>query len=372
METPGWLESYADEKIRPRLAEFGPSSLNSDMADALAFSTLRKEERWLQEQAEANPFSAMGWAALGAVDPQERRRILDILGFGAQLVLSTYAGGQFLTSTDLELRTAAAIAHNRGVADFCSADRRLLPVGMVPLDDGPSAKAVLDHALSVGCCAIWIAPTRPTGNSPSHPDFDPFWATLAEADTPFLLHVGTGGGQLDPVFNRNGRPLPADFLGGGENMRSKDFMVAHQLPETILSVLVLDGVLDRFPALRGACVEHGASWVPAWMQRLDLAHGFFRKTEETLAKLRLRPSEYVRDRLKFTPMFAERVAPLATAEPGLFMFSTDYPHPEGGRDPLGAFETQLADTPADVQERFYTGNFAELLGSRLPAAEAGA
>jgi predicted TIM-barrel fold metal-dependent hydrolase len=48
----------------------------------------------------------------------------------------------------------------------------------------------------------------------------------------------------------------------------------------------------------------------------------------------------------------------------LFMFSTDYPHPEGGRDPLAKFEASLADagiTPED-QDRFYAANMAELLG----------
>jgi predicted TIM-barrel fold metal-dependent hydrolase len=46
----------------------------------------------------------------------------------------------------------------------------------------------------------------------------------------------------------------------------------------------------------------------------------------------------------------------------LFMFSTDYPHPEGGRDPLAKFEEALAGTSEADQARFYSHNLAELLG----------
>ena len=49
------------------------------------------------------------------------------------------------------------------------------------------------------------------------------------------------------------------------------------------------------------------------------------------------------------------------AGPDLFMFSTDYPHPEGGRDPLTKFEETLTDVSEADQARFFAGNMAELL-----------
>ena len=48
----------------------------------------------------------------------------------------------------------------------------------------------------------------------------------------------------------------------------------------------------------------------------------------------------------------------------LFMFSTDYPHPEGGRDPLAMFEESLAGVGESEKACFYERNMAELLGSR--------
>ena len=51
----------------------------------------------------------------------------------------------------------------------------------------------------------------------------------------------------------------------------------------------------------------------------------------------------------------------------LFMFSTDFPHPEGGRDPKAKFEDAMAEVDAAALDRFYYDNMAELLGpSRVP------
>ena len=53
------------------------------------------------------------------------------------------------------------------------------------------------------------------------------------------------------------------------------------------------------------------------------------------------------------------------------MFSTDYPHPEGGRDPLASFEAQLDGVDEADQDRFYRANMAELLhGQHAEAAAA--
>jgi predicted TIM-barrel fold metal-dependent hydrolase len=72
--------------------------------------------------------------------------------------------------------------------------------------------------------------------------------------------------------------------------------------------------------------------------------------------------------MKFTPFVTEPVGWLIEqAGEELFLFSTDYPHPEGGRDPLGRFEASLGDASAAARDRFYAGNFAEMMGLDQPA-----
>jgi uncharacterized protein len=187
---------------------------------------------------------------------------------------------------------------------------------------------------------------------------------LQEANVPLVLHVG-GGRLLPRRFHNNGRPIPTDWLGGGENLRSKDFPVLHHSPERFLSCMVLDGVFERFPGLRCGCIEQGASWVPAMLRNLDYAFNSFGKREPLLAELGLRPSEYIRRQVKFTPFPFEDVGWLVEqAGQELFLFSSDYPHPEGGKDPLGAFERSFAEHAIGdaAKSRFYSQNFADLMG----------
>jgi uncharacterized protein len=154
-----------------------------------------------------------------------------------------------------------------------------------------------------------------------------------------------------------------DHLGGGENVRSKDYLAIHHSPELFLGVLILDGLFDRFPRLRGGCIEQGAGWVVSWLHQLDLARRSFQRTEPPLRTLELKPSDYVRRHLKFTPFAGEPIGwMIEQAGSELFMFSTDYPHPEGGRDPLARFEETLPTTSAADRQAFFAGNFEELLG----------
>ena len=206
-------------------------------------------------------------------------------------------------------------------------------------------------------------PSHPgRGLSPTHPDYDRFWATLEERDVPFMLHIGGGGRALKKAFHDNGRPT-TDFLGGGENVRSKDYMVISQVPEQFLSAMVLDGVLDAHPRLRGGCIEQGAMWVVPWLRRLDICQATFCKTEPTLGALAERASDYVHRQLWFTPFPTEPVGWM-TEQCGddLFMFSSDYPHVEGGRNPLKRFNASLAGRSEAELTAFYSGNFADLTG----------
>jgi hypothetical protein len=45
------------------------------------------------------------------------------------------------------------------------------------------------------------------------------------------------------------------------------------------------------------------------------------------------------------------------------MFSSDYPHVEGGRRPIERFEASLGDASAEIRRRFYCDNFLDLMGS---------
>ena len=80
-----------------------------------------------------------------------------------------------------------------------------------------------------------------------------------------------------------------------------------------------------------------------------------------------KPSETVIEHLRFTPYPYEAVGDLIDAsDDRLYLFSSDYPHTEGGRHPLGRFGASLEGRSNTTLARFYCDNFATLFG--LPAA----
>jgi len=302
--------------------------------------------------------------ALGAFDGRERTQALHLLGFKKQLVFATHSLAMpFSADARIapKLRYGAARAHNRHMVDFCSADKRLMGVAAVPLDDPELALDELEFALRSGLKAIWI-PHRPCGDkAPGHVAFDRFWARLVEADTPFVMHVGGAPLQSASEWMNNGRPPVKDWMGGGENLRTKDMAILHQAIETFISMMLIDGVFERFPKLRGAAIELGAGWVPAMLTRLDWTVGIWRKTDTSIAAFKRKPSEQIIQQMAFTPYVFEEVgAFIDQSHPDLYLFSSDYPHTEGGRNPISRFETALADRSETIRDKFYSENFLRI------------
>ncbi|MGB3736340.1 MAG: hypothetical protein WA964_15375 [Ilumatobacter sp.] len=65
--------------------------------------------------------------------------------------------------------------------------------------------------------------------------------------------------------------------------------------------------------------------------------------------------------MAFTPFAFEDVGMLTDAShDDLYLFSSDSPHVEGGRDPIGRFEKSLGDRPELVRDRFYAENFLKI------------
>ena len=85
----------------------------------------------------------------------------------------------------------------------------------------------------------------------------------------------------------------------------------------------------------------------------------------------MRPSDYVRRQVRATPYPTEDVGwIIEQAGPEVCLFSSDYPHVEGGRRPIERFEASLASTVEDAKQRFYCDNFLDLMGSAAAALAA--
>ncbi len=367
MELPDFLRDYADPGVRdqiPRLSLSGGGRLR-DALDAMGQRRGHAPETVEELLALGDGLIAgpKGYEALGAFNPDERSKALDLLGFDSQLVFATFSAGEVFHRIDEpDLVRATTAAHNRGIAEFCADDQRLLGVGAASLDDPDAALVALQQVIDLGLAAVWV-PHRPAGGrSPGHDDLDRFWAMAADAEIPVVLHVGGNPLQLSPQWMNTGREVPTDWLGGGENVRGKDMISLHHAAETFLGTLVLDGVLERHRSLQVGVVELGAGFVPSMLRRLDSIAEIWRRSEPELAALSRKPSEQIAAQMAFTPYPFEDVGALIReSSPELYLFSSDYPHIEGGRNPLGRFSQSLDGFGEDVLEKFYNSNMARMM-----------
>ncbi|MCH6562017.1 MAG: amidohydrolase family protein [Deltaproteobacteria bacterium] len=369
METPDWLLPYADPGIRERMQPLYVSTVKPGEESFIDELRRRHAEPEYRAREEAEIMLRKNWRATGSFIKEDRSRALDLLGFSSQLVFNTFANRplqQAEHGEDVEFAYGFARAHNRALVDFCSLDKRLLPTGYVPLRDFERAAAMAHEAIEMGCKALLIASACPRGHSPSHVGLDVVWAQAQEADLPILLHVSGGGQLLDPNYFVNGLPPVPDFHGGAENFRSVDYMAIPFPPMQTLATMIIDGVFDRFPRLRCGVIEQGASWLPGWMRQLDSALDAFYKNEVRLQQLSLRPSEFIRRQIRVTPYPSEDVGwIISQAGEELCLFSSDYPHVEGGRHPLKRFEATTAALSERAKQRFYCDNFVDLMGAAL-------
>jgi hypothetical protein len=172
MELPDFLTANADPGIRDRLPpiDFDAGARSADSWEEAASTgahppSVVDELVSLGDGLIAGP---KGYHALGAFNSAERTSALDMLGFDQQFVFATFSSGvAFDIGSDLDVRYGAATAHNRGMAEFCAADARLIGVATVPLDDTDLALAELERRSCMGSASFsrrpfaWTRGPRP-------------------------------------------------------------------------------------------------------------------------------------------------------------------------------------------------------------------
>ncbi|CDO58448.1 BarH [Candidatus Phaeomarinobacter ectocarpi] len=367
MELGDCLDPYLEKRLLDRyhaLDIYRTKVGNNAWADT---ARATQADTAFRAEADANIMARKNYEGMGSFIADDRPRAVDLLGVASQLVFTTFCLGNFDLDqgNDMELCYAVAHAHNRMMTDFCKVDRRLLATAYVPLEDFARAEAIAKDAIALGAKALLIPSWCPQRHSPSHTGLFPVWAMAQEAGIPILMHVG-GEDKLNATYKENGLPPVPDFHGGDDNFTSVSYMPIPQSAMQTLATLIFDGVFDHFPNLKWGAIELGAAWLPGWMRSMDSAAHAFMRNEERLQNLSDKPSEIVRRQLRVSPYPHEDAGwIISNSGEETCLFSTDFPHVEGGRNPLKRFDASLEGMPQTAIDGFYAENFIDLMGEGL-------
>tara|TARA_B100001769_G_scaffold1274_1_gene937 strand:+ start:207 stop:1373 length:1167 start_codon:yes stop_codon:yes gene_type:complete len=372
MEHPDWIHQFADKSIQDKLEPIaeGDKDVRLRIDNAIKGFEERQNSPDVLEKAkeEFMGWKHKGWDGLGAFNAEERKLANDLLGFKAHLVFPTSAFDQVLAAKEPKVILGGVEALNKGMAEFCSVDKRMFGAAYIPFSYGEEiALNILKQSIQQGSKVILIDTIAPEGTKAfTHPDFDIVWKTIQDNDITITLHVGADN-SWDPVplsFYNNGSEVPPHKEGDAPR-DALAYMGISYNAELFLASMIFDGVFDRFPLLRIGVVELGASWIISWMKHLDQSYRAFRRLQD-LSGVKMLPSEYVQKHIKITPFPGEDIGwLLESGASDLLMFASDYPHHEGTDDPITRFEKTMLETSEENKQKFYSNNFKALLGSNL-------
>ena len=372
MEHPNWIYDFASEDIKEHLEPIveGDKEVSERIDKAIANFENRRSSSIALEQAKKDfmTWNHKGWEGLGAFNAEERKLANDLLGFKAHIVFPTSAFDQVLAAKEQKIVLGGVEALNKGMATFCSIDKRMHGAAYIPFAFGEDiALKFLKQAIKDGFSVIMIDTIAPQGAKAStHPDFDAVWKEIEENDIAITLHVGADNGW-DPVplsFYNNSSNVPTHKEGDAPR-DALAYMGISYCAELFLASMIFDGVFSRFPKLRVGVVELGASWIISWMKHLDQSYRAFRRLQD-LSQVELLPSEYVQKHIKVTAFPGEDIGWLLNnGAADLMMFASDYPHHEGTNDPISRFEKTMSDVSEESKTKFYSENFKTLLGSHI-------
>jgi len=257
-------------------------------------------------------------AEFGAMSPADEAetwlRLMDEHGIETAVLFPTRVGS-ICRMREQEFAEAVARAFNILVArEYASVSPRLRPVGVLALHDPVRAAEELRYAVTeLGLVSFEISALQP---APGLGDrrYDPVWAEAQRLDVALCIH-----GSRSPSTD-----IGADRLSTFGEVHAYGFTAGILIQ--ITSVLC-QGVPVRFPGLRLAFLENGATWLPYYLDRLD--EHWEKRGELEMPHLTEKPSEVFRkSRLYVSIESGEGLLPEVVDYVGddHFLYATDIPH----------------------------------------------
>ncbi|MCK9875361.1 amidohydrolase [Frankia sp. AgPm24] len=290
-------------------------------------------------------------------EPEARLKLLDEQGVERTLMFPTLASLlEERMRDDPQLTHVVIHALNQWMHETWSFnyENRIFATPVITLPIVDKAIEELEWVVERGARAILIrpAPVPTYGYSRSFglPEFDPFWKKVVEADILVGFHSSDSG------YNR----YTDDWEGANKEylpFKPEAFRMVNQWRpiEDTVSSLICHGTLTRFPQLKIAFVENGASWVEPLIASLK---NVYKKGPQMFEE---DPITVLRRNIHISPFWEDDMSKLVELlGEDRVLYGSDYPHPEGLAEPA-SFAAELTNVSEEVKAKILGGNMSRLI-----------
>jgi predicted TIM-barrel fold metal-dependent hydrolase len=258
---------------------------------------------------------------------------------------------------DLPALRVNMAAWNRWALEVAAeGEGRLHPVAHLTLRDLDWLEEQLARLARGEVRLAMIAPALVDGRPLSHASLERAWSAFVEHGVTPVFHVADQRRPFDDAWYTDvaeERVVPV-----------VESVFLWTAPALALTDLIVNGVLERHPALRIGVVELSAVWVPMFLMMLDGGHSFVsRLNGRPPVPLAEVPSAYFRRQVRVSSFAYELPSRLIRQSGDLFMCCSDYPHSEGTAKPLEDYRAPgRHGIGPDDDPALFADNMAFLLG----------
>ncbi|HXR36152.1 MAG TPA: amidohydrolase family protein [Candidatus Binataceae bacterium] len=298
-------------------------------------------------------------------DPVERIKDQDIDGVEAEVIYPSLAMPLF-GLTDAELQQACFRIYNDWLADYCSHNpKRLIGIGLISLFDIDAGIRELERCRKLALRGAMIWGAAPRDRPYGSPAYDPFWQAASDLNMPLSLHVLTGGELKGPTNKLTGDILRSGPEAATTRQVGGYIFMTVDVQFTLVS-LVLNRVLERFPALKIVSAENDTGWLPHFMYRMDHAYEKYWNVAG-MRQFEMKPSDFLRRNLRAT-FQDDPIGPATYDYFGAdnYMWASDFPHSDSTwPNSREVVRTDFARVPEEVTRKMVFDNAAQLYGIAL-------
>ena len=231
---------------------------------------------------------------------------------------------------------------------------RIFTAPVISLPIVEKAIEELDWVVQRGARVILVRPAPVPGfrgpRSFALPEFDPFWQRVVEHDVLVAMHTSDSGyARYQIEWDGTGD----EYLPFQHNAFS--MLNEWRAIQDAVACWAIHGALFRFPTLKLAVIESGASWLGPL---LDGLADVYKKTPESFLG---DPVEEIKNRIHVSPFYEEGVSDLIDLiGVDRVLYGSDYPHPEGLAQPTH-YADGLSHLRVEDQAKIMGGNLSRLV-----------